>query len=380
MQKSNVQSGLVGLVAMLLVAPAGADVSVTISSAGAYRNQVVDVFVILMGEGSPAADDFNPPIPTGMNLDLVYPTNVITTPSCFLDPDLAGLGFRLSTSEDIPGGRVRLLIYGPLDELWPEIPDGTVAVCSATVKPDAPYGSHPLQVEMLAVSNKRGNRIPATWSAGNLRVLGGGGTCSTVGVGSVAEFPVALLIAVVLAVVRGFRSGSRLRRSPPALVAVLCFSGMVEAQVITPAAGSPGIGIPSIAITGRLEPVDGAEQTPDASGARSGGSPKAALERLGLPSARPTATPRWHVWDLQIEGNKIRGRVAFMAANFLRHGRFEARVSSRGAIHGVLYNGDGSKVGTFRGRIRAEALWAYVKTSGGQRARATWSRAAEGGS
>lgn len=104
MRKSNVQSGLVGLVAMLLVAPAGADVSVTISSAGAYRNQVVDVFVILMREGSPAADDFNPPIPTGMNLDLVYPTNVITTPSCFLDPDLAGLGFRLSTSEDIPGG------------------------------------------------------------------------------------------------------------------------------------------------------------------------------------------------------------------------------------------------------------------------------------
>lgn len=137
----------------------GDPVSVVITNATAARNtNAVFQIVLLAGAGRPG----------GLNIDLSYPTNVLSNVSCVLDPALTG-GQQLGQSDPALGVR-RVLVFSTDVFPSPTLSDGIIITCSGYVSPAAPIGSYSISGGRLTVGDRFGGTIPSAAVSGVLTV------------------------------------------------------------------------------------------------------------------------------------------------------------------------------------------------------------------
>jgi hypothetical protein len=104
----------------------------------------------------------------GVNIDLVFPTNVITPPQCSIDPRL-GSDLDLHTNV-IEAGRLRLLLADTANFPSTTFTDGVIATCSTQILSNAPLGTYALTGIRNTVSDSVGTEMPSTAVAGSVTV------------------------------------------------------------------------------------------------------------------------------------------------------------------------------------------------------------------
>jgi Zn-dependent metalloprotease len=279
-------------------APSAAQPSLEIWNATGVPNGTITFPIVLEGTLSEAA---------AFNIDVQYPSTVITAPVCSKDPRLP-LQHALQSTV-LGGDVVRWLLTDTSTFPSPTLTDGVVLSCQAQIKSNAPYGAHALRATRTTVSGALGNRIASTVASGSIVVLspGGGATCSTIPDGS-RQLPLELLLAVIPWLRVHLRRAS-LRHTLTGLVVI---AGLLSTALPAQAQGEGGTWTRA-AGRKRLSVLRGVRRT-------------------------------WHVDDVERIGPRaIGGRVALVGASFMSVGRFEATISDDGTVSGQVWSGDGEK-------------------------------------
>jgi len=276
---------------------------------------------------------------SGFNIDLLYPSNVLTAPACTQNTALiqSPPGFRLQSAEIEPG-RLRILVVAePMVDPQPTFPQGTVMTCTAQILSTSPLGTFPLTAERIAVSDATTGYVPASVDNGSIEVTGGG--CA-VGPPSNDSFGLALFLITPLLWIG--------RKRFRYLLAMLLVT-LVGASASARAQDLPR------AVTGRW--------SPDAE----------TLSERSAGVASDSSQWRWYLSDIQRDGLTLRGRFAITGARFLNAGTFEGRVIvPAGRVEGVFVDSDGTRVATLSGRVTDDGVEGEVVTSRGESSAWSW--------
>jgi hypothetical protein len=278
----------------------------------------------------------------GLNLDLVYPTDVITTPQCVIDPAVPD--HHVLYVNDIAADRLRLLLVDTSDSPSPAFPDGTVLSCTTTILSNAPYGTFPLSGERGTLSDGYGNQLPSVTEPGQIVVTQpGGGGCSTTGSSNFGgQLALFALLWLRMWIGRRFR-GCRARRTMT--IAVLLALTLVSSTAFAQSLGAAG----------------------GTWGQRQG----AAVQWV----AKRGVQRSWHVRDLQISGHTVSGQLALVGASFFRLGTFEATVvagSKGNQLAGTILDSKGREVGTLTGAVTATGLQGQIVAKSGEVCEWSW--------
>jgi hypothetical protein len=278
----------------------------------------------------------------GLNVDLVYPTNVITAPQCVIDPAVPD-NHALYYS-DVAAGRRRLLLVDTSAYPSPAFPDGTVLSCTVTILSNAPYGTYDLPGDSGTLSDGWGNEIPSVVGTGRITVQQpGGGGCSTTGPSNFGgQLALLALLWLRMWVGRRFRS-LQVRRG--VTIAVLLALTLVAGTAFAQTRGAAG------GTWGQLE----------------GG----AVQRV----AKRGVQRSWHIRDLQISGRTVSGQLALVGASFFRLGTFEATVvagSKGNQLAGTIRDSKGNEVATLTGTVTATGLQGEIVAKTGEVGEWSW--------
>jgi hypothetical protein len=307
----------------------------------------------------------------GLNVDVVYPTAVLTSPTCKIDPNFgkecnerqSDAGEACATDSDcVPGGpescipsrtlyfgevvpgRKRLVMFDELRAPARPLPDGVVARCEARILDDATIGTHPLAATDSAVGDLYGHRPPSSSSAGSITVKPpcSGLCCALTRCESRGEDLWLLVLPAVLLWAWRPRAGrGRHLAAGTAVLAYLAAAAPARADSVT-AANGEWIPVGGAALSfAAQEALPEAPSAPAATSAPSTGS--------GVPQA-------WFVDEVRLEGGFVRGRLALTGAGFLAIGSFEAPIpGTELQTEGPLTDANGESVGT---------VWAMVTPTG----------------
>jgi hypothetical protein len=180
--------------------------------------------------------------------------------------------------------------------------------------------------------------MPSVAGSANITVIdpGGGGGCSTTGSANWTSELTLLAILWLHAFAGRWRGPRRLRRFASLLLAlaILFFGGTAFGQVV------PDIGGPWAKTDGgtRSEYLKGVKRS-------------------------------WHVRNVQVSGNTVKGELALVGASFLRVGRFEATVvrERNGArLAGTVTDERGNEVATLTGGVTEKGLRGQITATNGE--------------
>ncbi len=106
-------------------------------------------------------------------LDVLYPTNVLSNPSCVKASRLANhsLSTALPSTPPAPSGKTRLRTLISDLSAASAFTDGQIFSCTFTIKTTAPTGTHSITGERQHVSDGPGNELPAAVTNGSVTVF-----------------------------------------------------------------------------------------------------------------------------------------------------------------------------------------------------------------
>lgn len=133
------------------------------SASGARGSNVTIPVSVTGGAGAVAATQ----------LDILYPTNVLSNPSCVKASRLTNhsLSTSLPSTPPAPSGKTRLRTLITDLSAASTFTDGQIFSCTFTIKTTAPRGTHRITGERQRVSDSPGNELPAAVTNGSVTVF-----------------------------------------------------------------------------------------------------------------------------------------------------------------------------------------------------------------
>jgi hypothetical protein len=147
-----------------LAAPLGVTITQAIGSASGARGARITIPVTLDGGGGTIA---------ATQLDLLYPSNVLSSPTCTAASGLPDQVLTTSAPTDpvavATAARYRTMLVDPTGVS--PIPDGELFSCTFTIKRTAPSGTFPISGDRQHVSDGTGNEPPSAVTSGAVTVF-----------------------------------------------------------------------------------------------------------------------------------------------------------------------------------------------------------------
>ncbi len=276
------------------------------------------------------------------NLDIDYPSTVITEPLCVIDPRVIG-GQELITTT-VADHKRRLSFVDASHFPAPVVTDGVIATCTAQVLSNAPIGIYPFASSRNAVGDQYGARPSSLITiSGGIQVLSDTAPTPTPGPGCEVGRPMGstwdalsrslLMIGLVPLVIRMVSRRERGGCRPFTIVVLVCLATAAQAgQAEAPLGIAGSSGHWRLANAGRTsEAVMTAPQVGD-------------------------EQRKWFVTEVKQDGRQVSGRLAMVGASFMSIGRFDVTVSPGGHFAGTVVDEDAKQVATVEGRVTRHGI------------------------
>lgn len=299
------------------------------------------------------------PSAAGLQLDLNYPTNVITTPTCALNSTLSN--FALSTN-GISGSQLRTMVQratGGIPTFSVTSSGVVVYSCTTNILSSAPLGTYNLTGTLNVMSDASGNVVTTTVSGGTITVNSSGGCAIAESVGHGGAWALLVPLGMLLAARKRTRRGRMIAvvMGCSALAVLLSLSPVWTQDDITDADGD-------LVITQAAPTDDALSTTTDLTAST---DLQTGVTAPSVPVQR--AAPHWLAYNIQRNGSQVTGQLMVVGSSAFGVGTFTGGlVAADGTVAGEIKDVEGNTVATVSGTLTPSGLTGQMQAAKGEQA------------